>query len=195
MTNGTKFVITSVTLFLLLLLACIGWYETGRMLANYKAERCTVTAVYEPEEPIIVHDHITETTYDLIKYSKDWSTEEEYMLAKIAMAEAEGESIETKILVILTVLNRVDSGGFPDTIEEVIFQNSGGVYQFSPVVEGGRWWITEPNDECWEAISTVKELRYDISQGALFFESCEGESWHSRNLEFICKSDNMRFYK
>ena len=38
------------------------------------------------------------------------------------MAEAEGESEEGKRLVIDTVLNRVDSEHFPDTISEVIYQ-------------------------------------------------------------------------
>lgn len=122
------------------------------------------------------------------------SEEDKYLLAKIAMAEAEGESLETKILVIIVVLNRVDADTFPDTISEVIFQKSNGVYQFSPIGDG-RWYRVEPNEECWEAVNIVCETDYDISQGALFFEACSGESWHSRNLEFICQSDNTRFYK
>ena len=52
--------------------------------------------------------------------SMDWDAEESYMLAKIAMAEAEGEDTKGKALVILTVLNRVWSDQFPDTIAEVI---------------------------------------------------------------------------
>lgn len=130
-------------------------------------------------------------------YSRGLSEDDKYLLAKIAMAEAEGESIETKIFVILTVLNRVESEYkyFPDTIEEVIFQNNGNVYQFSPVIPGGRWYRVEPNEECWEAVEIVNAMKEDISMGALYFESCEGESWHSRNLEFLFKSDNMRFYK
>lgn len=131
------------------------------------------------------------------KYNRGLSEYDKYLLAKIAMAEAEGESLKTKILVIFVVLNRVESNQayFPDTIEEVIFQSNKGVYQFSPVMEGGRWWTTEPNDECWEAVNIVNEMAEDISCGALYFEACKGESWHSRNLEFICQSDNTRFYK
>lgn len=129
------------------------------------------------------------------KYSRNLSEEDKYLLAKIAMAEAEGESIETKIFVILTILNRVESSAFPNTIEEVIFQSDNGIYQFSPIMPGGRWWNIEPNEECWEAIKIVNEMEYDKSNGALYFESCTGESWHSKNLEFICQSDNMRFYK
>lgn len=39
--------------------------------------------------------------------SMDWDAEDAYMLAKIAMAEAESEDTEGKALVMLVVLNRV----------------------------------------------------------------------------------------
>ena len=47
------------------------------------------------------------------------------------MAEAEGEDTEGKALVILVVLNRVRSEGFPDTVEDVIMEEHNGVRQFS----------------------------------------------------------------
>lgn len=133
-------------------------------------------------------------------YNKDWSDDDAYLLAKIAMAEAEGENIQTKTLVILTVLNRVHSDEFPDTIEEVILEKrkvgNKTIYQFSPAIPGGRWYTTEPNEDCWEAVRVVQEAMYDYSGGALYFESCEDEdNWHSRNLEFLYQSENMRFYK
>lgn len=135
--------------------------------------------------------------YPEFSYSKNWSYEESYLLAKIAMAEAEGENIQTKILVILTVLNRVHSDDFPDTIHDVIFDynEKTGDYQFSPVIPGGRWWTTEPNDECYEAVQVIMESQYDYSDGALFFESCNYDSWHSKNLTFLYQSGKMRFYK
>lgn len=131
-------------------------------------------------------------------YCRNFTEDEKLLLAKIAMAEAEGESIETKMYVILTVLNRVESSElyFPDTIEEVIFQSKEGVYQFSPVMPGGRYWTTEPSSECWEAVEIVNTTENDISQGALYFETCKNaDNWHSRNLEFLFESDGMRFYK
>lgn len=133
----------------------------------------------------------------ITKFSRNLSEEDKYLLAKIAMAEAEGESIETKVYVILTVLNRanLENEYFPNTVEEVIFQNVNGIYQFSPVIPNGRWWNIEPNEECFKAVEIVNEMENDISMGALYFESCQGESWHSRNLEFIFESNNMRFYK
>lgn len=132
----------------------------------------------------------TEPEYQTIIGSRDWDAEESRILLKIAMAEAEGESVEGKALVMLVVLNRVWSSGFPNTIEDVVFQER----QFSPTVPGGRYWTTEPNEECYEALDLVLS-GWDISNGALYFESCKGDSWHSRNLELVLEYGNHRFYK
>ena len=127
--------------------------------------------------------------------STNWTEEEKYLLAKIAMAEAEGCSIETKSLVIATVLNRVEEKSFPDSIKEVISQKRGNVYQFSPL-GNGRWNKVEPNEDCYTALEKVMKAENDFSNGALYFESCKNaNNWHSRNLKYLCKSDTMRFYK
>lgn len=128
---------------------------------------------------------------------KEWSTEDIYLLAKIAMAEAEGASIHCKMMVVMTVLNRVKSDLFPDSIHEVIFQydETSGVYQFS-CVGNGRWDRIEPDPECYEAVSEIRNWEHDYSEGALYFESCkEDDNWHSRNLNFLYQSDELRFYK
>ena len=129
--------------------------------------------------------------YPEFTYSKDWSAQESYLLARIAMAEAEGCNIQTKTLIIMCVLNRVWSDEFPDTIEEVIFQEN----QFSPI-DNGRWDRVEPNEDCYEAVKVVMEAKYDYSGGATYFENCADEdNWHSRNLEFLYESEGIRFYK
>ena len=129
--------------------------------------------------------------YPEFTYSKDWSAKESYLLARIAMAEAEGCNIQTKTLIIMCVLNRVWSDEFPDTIEEVIFQEN----QFSPI-DNGRWDRVEPNEDCYKAVKVVMEAKYDYSGGATYFEDCVNEdNWHSRNLEFLYESEGIRFYK
>lgn len=129
--------------------------------------------------------------YPEFTYSKDWSAQESYLLAKIAMAEAEGCNTQTKTLIIMCVLNRVWSDEFPDTIKDVIFQEN----QFSPI-NNGRWDRVEPNEDCYEAVRIVMEAKYDYSGGATYFESCDDEdNWHSRNLEFLYESEGIRFYK
>lgn len=126
--------------------------------------------------------------------SRDWGAEDAEILKRIAMAEAEGESTEGKALVMLVVLNRVWSDGFPDTIEEVVFDTGGGCYQFSPVAPGGRYWTTEPDDDCEAALELI-ESGWDESGGALYFEACAGDSWHSRNLEYLFTEGNHKFYR
>ena len=148
---------------------------------------------YEPDE-LDTQEGETEIEvnyYPEFTYSKDWSVEDNYLLAKIAMAEAEGCNTRTKTLIIMCVLNRVWSDEFPDTIEEVIFQEN----QFSPI-DNGRWDRVEPNEDCYEAVRIVMEAKYDYSGGATYFENCADEdNWHSRNLEFLYESEGIRFYK
>lgn len=153
-----------------------------------ESEQAFINAVHMVQEQ---ETATAASTSDIIIGSLDWDAEESYMLAKIAMAEAEGEDTEGKALVILVVLNRVWSEGFPDTIEDVIMEPG----QFSPVKEGGRYYTTEPDEDCWAALSMVMH-GWDESQGATYFTSSEEQNtWHSRNLTKLFEHGNHTFYK
>lgn len=159
---------------------------SNKTTTPYVSNLVTFEPQTEEESSEIEVDYYPEFTY-----SKDWSAKESYLLARIAMAEAEGCNIQTKTLIIMCVLNRVWSDEFPDTIEEVIFQEN----QFSPI-DNGRWDRVEPNEDCYEAVKVVMEAKYDYSGGATYFENCADEdNWHSRNLEFLYESEGIRFYK
>lgn len=148
-----------------------------------------VIKTVKPVKPKVIEqsEHVEPANNDA------WSSDEKYLLAKIAMAEAEGCDTQTKAYVIMTVLNRVKSNKFPNTIKEVIYERHGSTYQFSPIGDG-RWNRVEPNDDCWKAVEIA--LSSDTSQGALFFESCTNkDNWHSRNLQFLYESNGVRFYK
>ena len=159
---------------------------SNKTTESYVSNMTTFEPQTEEESSEVEVDYYPEFTY-----SKDWSAEESYLLARIAMAEAEGCNTQTKTLIIMCVLNRVWSDEFPDTIEEVIFQEN----QFSPI-DNGRWDRVEPNEDCYEAVKIVKEAKYDYSGGATYFENCaDKDNWHSRNLEFLYESEGIRFYK
>lgn len=159
---------------------------SNKTTTPYVSNLVTFEPQTEEESSEVEVDYYPEFTY-----SKDWSAQESYLLARIAMAEAEGCNIQTKTLIIMCVLNRVWSDEFPDTIEEVIFQEN----QFSPI-DNGRWDRVEPNEDCYEAVKVVMEAKYDYSGGATYFENCADEdNWHSRNLEFLYESEGIRFYK
>ena len=122
--------------------------------------------------------------------SMDWDAEESYMLAKIAMAEAEGEDTEGKALVILTVLNRVCSEQFPDTIAQVITDGNA----FTSYING-RYDRVEPNEDCYRALEMVQEEHWDESQGATYFERATAEgTWHNNNLKELFTHGNHTFY-
>ena len=113
--------------------------------------------------------------------SMDWDSDDAYMLAKIAMAEAESEDTKGKALVMLVVMNRVWDDEFPDSIEEVIFQKG----QFSPI-SNGRYDKVEPDEDCYRALQLITD-GWDKSRGATYFESKSDSTWHSENLTFLFK--------
>lgn len=112
------------------------------------------------------------------------------ILENLAMAEAEGEGIEGKALVMRVVINRVQDPRFPDSIEDVVFQAG----QFSTVNKGGRFWNMTADRECEDALKLVSD-GWDESDGALYFESCVKDSWQSRNCTFLFEYGGHRFYE
>lgn len=115
--------------------------------------------------------------------------EEKNMLLKIGMAER-GESgcTECIALVMRTVLNRVSADRFGSSIRSVLFAQD----QFTPVMDGS-YESAQPNDRCQEALEMVIS-GWDESQGALYYEWCEGPSWHSQNLNLLFQHCDTRFY-
>ena len=120
----------------------------------------------------------------------DLSEEDRELLLKIGMAELGEEGCaECIALVMCTVLNRVESSRFSSTVRGVLYAQD----QFTPVMDGS-FETAEPNAVCYEALDMV--LRgWDESQGALFYEFCQGESWHSKNLQLLTEHCNTRFYQ
>ena len=79
---------------------------------------------------------------------------------KLTMAEAGGEDLEGKALVMRVVLNRVLDPEFPSTVEGVICQSG----QFSPLSDG-RYFDMIPDDDCHIALAMVQG-GWDESYGA-----------------------------
>ena len=199
-------IVNLVIILIIMILACKNIessvetekYELSRDISEVQTEITEEMSIgeYECCNSIFVEQVQQELEPITLIYDKEFTEDDKYLLAKIAMAEAESQNIQTKTLVIMSVLNRVESDDFPDSILEVIFQNNGKTYQYSPVMQGGRWWTTEPDEDCYEAVEVVLATEYDYSDGALYFESCaEEENCYSKNLEFLYQSEDLRFYK
>lgn len=119
----------------------------------------------------------------------DLSDGEKEMLLRIGMAERGGSGCpECIALVMCTVLNRVESGRFGGSISKVLFAQD----QFTPV-STGYYYRVKPNELCYDALEMIV-YGWDESQGALYYEWCEGESWHSRNLNLLFQHCDTRFY-
>lgn len=120
------------------------------------------------------------------------------VLQRIVEAEAGNEDEEGKLLVANVVLNRVDSDSFPGTVTEVVFQQSKGVTQFSPVASG-RIYSVEVSEETIAAVERALAGE-DISQGALYFAARKYASskkmrWFDEKLTFLFRHGGHEFYK
>ena len=150
----------------------------------------TTAAVTVPTEPVTVPTETPEpeTTAPPVPVL-DLTEEEQTMLLKLGMAErGNTECTQCIALVMRTVLNRVEAGRFGKSIRSVILAQD----QFTPVSDGS-YYSAEPNDRCREALNMVI-CGWDESQGALYYEWCVGESWHSKNLNLLFQHCDVRFY-
>jgi N-acetylmuramoyl-L-alanine amidase len=131
-------------------------------------------------------------------YVIDVSEEEIDMLERIVQAEAGGEDMVGKILIVNVILNRIADNSFPDTVEDVIFQNKNGEYQFSPV-DDKSYWSVKISDNTKEAVIRALEGE-DHSEGALYFvarkrTNTSSARWFDENLNWLFKHGGHEFYK
>ncbi len=185
-----KLLASAGTAMVLIVLPASPLKDSGREAAEIKRIRhMTATDVFADSLKEAKAPKITSSTKrNSEKKTIHLNVGEGYLLAKIAMAEAEGEDTEGKALVILTVLNRVASKNFPDSIAEVIYQEG----QFSPV-SNGRFDVVNPDKDCWEALDLVMG-GWNHSHEALYFESESASTWHRDNLRFLFRHGNHLFY-
>ena len=156
--------------------------EKETMISSKKQEaRASIYIVKEPEEELEELMPLTKTVgiYTLTSYEWD-------IFGQVIMAEARGESFEVQYYIACTILNRVESDLFPNTI-------AGVIYQTIPTVQFYGAWDTnqyEVSDSVWEAIQTAlwnkkapEDMYYFTSEG--YLEGTDpwkhiGNMWFSR---------------
>ena len=126
------------------------------------------------------------------------SDEQLAVLEKIVEAEAGDEDAYGKILVANVVLNRVLNEEFPDTVKEVVFQNNGKTYQFSPVRKGGRYYTVKVSKHTKAAVARALKGE-DYSDGALYFfarryTSQKKANWFDTSLKKIVEYGCHEFF-
>lgn len=166
------------------------------MLANEKEYMVEISGVRSSEQRILTYavlDKVQEEVVDIIALS----LEDYENLLRIVEAEAGGEDEKGKILVANVILNRVDCESFPDTVTEVVFQQSNGVCQFSPV-GNGRFYTVKVSDATIQAVNKALEGE-DYSQGALYFAArryadSRSMQWFDESLTFLFEHGGHEFF-
>lgn len=88
------------------------------------------------------------------------------LLARLITAEANNQPYQAKVAVGAVVVNRVQDSRFPKTISGVVYERSGGYYQFTPVQNG---MINKTASE--DALKAAYEALHgaDPTNGAAYF--------------------------
>ena len=121
-----------------------------------------------------------------------WSEDALYWLSRLVWAEARGESFALQLAVAEVVLNRVESGMYPNTVEGVIFDTENGV-QFSPVLDGSIY--NDGDASCLHAARIALSGSRTVPDETLFFVTDDlWDSWVGRNREFLFAMDNVLFF-
>ena len=147
------------------------------------------TKAMEQHVEIVLNEPYCAGEWDIPQNFWYLSTEEQELIQKLMLAEAEGEGDIGMIMVANVVYNRIQSPDFPDTVQEVIYQEG----QFASVTDG-RLVAAQPN-ELTEEILTDLQLEYiDLTNGALYFCEASSDQWHN-NLEFLYQYHHHKFYR
>lgn len=154
-------------------------------------EAVTEAVTEVPTEAVTVIPAKPEYAYNLVEFTITDS--DYYWLIRIVEAEAGNQDTIGKILVANVIFNRVRSSRFANTVEDVIFQNSGRTYQFSPVKSGKIYNVT-PSQHTIDCVGKAMAGE-DYSDGALYFTMrTSSNSWFNRELNFLFKHGDHYFY-
>ena len=166
----------------------------SRILADGKQKMLGVAKQAASNQRIVTYSTLVKNPT-----SAEYLSQKDYdVLLRIVEAEAGGEDIKGKILVANVVLNRVGDECFPDTVEEVVFQHSDKVYQFSPVKDG-RYYTVSVSESTKEAVERALEGE-DYSSGALYFAARESANkksmrWFDEKLTYLFSHGGHEFFK
>lgn len=160
------------------------------------------TISYTPQEVIETNTVYTEIDYSLLytcrptvtHYTNPYIVELSYidavLLMKLARAEG-GPTLDGQLWSMRTVINRLNSNQFPNSIKDVIEEDG----QFE-VVTTGAYINADVNSNTHIALAMI-ESGWNETEGALYFESSTNSthSWHKTHLTFVKEVEGQRYYK
>ena len=159
------------------------------------------TTVYES---ITTESEETENYEDYLKPVIHISVGERKLLCKLVHAESSRTDTDEMVGIAATVINRVKSEDFPDSVEEVIFQEN----QFATARDGEIYWYPVKYEKAVLEYRDVKEevkdavdaalygedpTRSEIEDGAVFFYSDRYISIEERALREGKIGENVKY--
>lgn len=124
---------------------------------------------------------------------RSYSDDEIFWLARIIYAESQGEPMDGKIAVANTVLNRVKSGDFPNTIYSVIFDKKYAV-QYEPTANGTIY--NTPDAQSVAAAKRALEGEKIVGDCLYFLNPDKAtNTWIIRNRPYYTTIGNHDFYR
>ena len=98
------------------------------------------------------------------------SVDDFILISSVVEAESDrGESIDGRVLIAETILNRVNSEIFPDNIHDVCYQAG----QFSVVSSGAAFSVGRTDLSDWAVITALREIADGSAPNVLYF-NCIG---------------------
>lgn len=172
----------------------VAWLLAGALTGILGTEKRPEPVIITPDKPVtyIAEQTVPEEELPVksVPDNEPWFCADRKLTAyewdifgQVIMAEARGESFQVQYYVACTILNRVDSPLFPDTL-------AGVIYQTEPVQFCGAWDTEqyEVSDSVWEAIQAAM-IHNNLPEDVYYFTS-EGylpgtEPWqHIGNMWF-----------
>ncbi|MFP3153603.1 cell wall hydrolase [Lachnospiraceae bacterium ZAX-1] len=149
----------------------------------------------EPEERIVFVPY-EGTVPDALPAAKEepyaLTGKEQALLLQLAISEAENQDTLGMALVMQTVLNRVESDRFPDSVADVIFQKS--QFYTSPK----KFWDAKNSPKYPQAVQALTMvLNGSVARDYpfyLFFVSKQCDTVFTDNLTHVFDYGNHRFY-
>ena len=118
-----------------------------------------------PEQPVIEASiNTTTNVYEITSVERE-------MLARLVYREANTESIDCQMAIVSVVFNRLASGYWGDTLEEVVYAKN----QFAPT---NLLYCTTPTETNYEAVDYVLENGVTIDKYVLYFRANYHFDWN-----------------
>ncbi|WP_219723293.1 cell wall hydrolase [Bacillus sp. Marseille-P3661] len=164
---------------------------------RYTVEKLGMGVSYQKNTSIVSID--TDGIPDVQTDSKSlYSKEDINWLYLLTEAEAGGESYQGKVAVAASVLNRVKSPDWPNTLKGVIFQvdtyNGKEYYQYSPVLDQ-RIYNIKPSSETIKAVNAALDGKDPTSGSIVFYNPAKTSNQWVRQQTVVTTIGNHVFAK